>query len=958
MSTNFPNFPNDGQVIFSNYNGYKFNFIKKRWIPFRTDSELIPRLNLNFENGILDPRINFSRTSNATVTRADGTIGYAPMNLLTFSEQFDNAAWVKTASTIAANSTTAPNGTATADKVVDSSANAQHFIESSITSTIPCVLSVYAKASELPIIYLYASGVNKGKYFNLTTGTVGSNYVAAPDSASIEPLGNGWYRCSISVQSVTSPRIGVCKVDNGSVYVGNGTDGLFIWGAQLEIGSTATTYNSTTPKNRLGFSELFDNAAWTKSNSFVQTNLLTYSEAFDNAAWLKGTGGVGSAPVVTANAVIAPNGYQTADTIVLDLNDGTTSADLSWLYQNYSVTTGLVYTFSIYVKANTANDVGKQVRAGGIAYTDIITLTASWQRVTITATALSTGTVSFGFRLRGNEITNDVSMDVWGAQLVQGSVAGDYRRTDAAALPIYYPNHNGVVCAEKLVENTTTGAHQVFTNTYSAPVTGTYTYSIYAKAAEGNRFLSVYPQATTVGWAIFNLTNGTRTVSGGGGLISSSITPVGNGWYRCSVTWTATAGTVFAVCYLTNSSSAPNATYTGDGTSGIYIFGAQLSDSASLDPYVLNAGTAPTAAAYYGPRFDYDPVTLQPKGLLIEEQRSNLALQSENFAVTWTMTGGTISPNQITAPNGTLTGAKLIASSASSAKYLNQAVTTVASTVYSWSAYLKAGEYSTAVIYFISVSSPFENCSATINLATGVITASSGGAGATLTGTSITPAGNGWYRCTLIGTIGAKTNMAVRVYPNTTAAFTGDDVSGVYIWGAQLEAGAFATSYIPTVASQVTRTADVASIDGSNFIGFYNQNEGSVYYQASTEKIAPAGAPVTQAVSISNSTNTDIVLSSLHFDQHLRVFYNGSSLFSLNSGVLLFDSQFNKLAFAIKNNDFAVSSLGRTPVTNNSGTLGGSMIRLKLEPALCGNIKSISYYPIRLSNDVLKGLTA
>jgi hypothetical protein len=314
------------------------------------------------------------------------------------------------------------------------------------------------------------------------------------------------------------------------------------------------------------------------------------------------------------------------------------------------------------------------------------------------------------------------------------------------------------------------------------------------------------------------------------------------------------------------------------------------------------------------------------------------------------MTGGVVSPNQILAPNGTLTGTKLVASSASSAKYLNQAITTVASTVYSWSAYLKAGEYTTAVIYFISVSSPFENCSATINLATGAITASSAGAGATLTGTSITPAGNGWYRCTLIGTIGAKTNMAVRVYPNTTSVFTGDDVSGMYIWGAQLEAGAQATSYIPTAASAVTRAADVAVIQGSNFYSWYNQNEGSVYSNVICSYIV-TGA--NRSISIIGGTDQVTIGSDVtrirDDNVDIGAFYTNTTIDGKRA-----------LAFTI--NQQAASRLGLSVSSSNAGApsnltaayIGASSVGAYLN----GTIKQISYYNTRLPNSTLASLTA
>ena len=266
--------------------------------------------------------VNFSRTSNATVTRADGTIGYAPHNLLTFSEQFDNAAWVKARTTISANAITAPDGTLTADAVYETADTGTHLLlQNGTTAGQAFTVSFYVKGGLGRNWIWLRNIINAGggapgvgsAYFDITNGVVGT--VSAGVTATIIPLSNGWYKCSsTTANTATSTQgwgIGIASADNVDSYTGDITKGIYVWGAQLEIGSTATTYNPTTVKNLLGYSELFDNAAWTKSNSFVQTNLLTYSEAFDNAAWVK------TNVSVTANSLNAPNGYQTAELMFL-----------------------------------------------------------------------------------------------------------------------------------------------------------------------------------------------------------------------------------------------------------------------------------------------------------------------------------------------------------------------------------------------------------------------------------------------------------------------------------------------------------------------------------------------------------------------------------------------------------------------------------------------------------------
>ena len=772
--------------------------------------------------------VNFSRTSNATVTRADGTIGYAPHNLLTFSEQFDNAAWAKTACTITSNTIVAPNGTLTADKLTESTANNIHGVYSTttgITNGAVYTYSAYVKAGEstsFGIVPSFSSGTG-GAFFNLSLGTITSG------TGTITPVGNGWYRCSANI--IASATTLYVYISNGGVFTGDGTSGLFIWGAQLEIGSTATTYNPTTVKNLLGFTEAFDNAAWTKSNSFVQTNLLTYSEAFDNAAWTK------TGASITANNTIAPNGYQTADKIVESALDERHRA-----ISSVAVGAGNV-TGSCYFKAGERNfgflylatdgDTKKYVMVINLT-TGAITNTSSngspiivstnvtsvgngWFRAEITAThASSTVFITAGTSNSATPTYVNVlpsyqgdgasGIYIWGAQLVQGSVAGDYRRTDAAALPVFYPNHNGVVCAEKLVENTANSSHYVGTASTITGQSGTiYTLSFYAKKGERD-WAVVLPffVANSATW--FDLQNGIVGTKQSG-VISASIIPAGNNWYRCSVTTLGTGFTSSPSIACTTSNNTFG--HQGDGTSGIYIFGAQLSDSASLDPYVLNAGAAPSAAAYYGPRFDYDPVTLAPKGLLIEEQRSNLQRYSEFTSAQWdTNSQSTITNASGTAPDGANSLTLITETSGTSQHSVYSGAlnipTVVSGATYTASVYLKAG---TRRYIQFSLGAFANSFGVVVDTTNWTIVGTGNSGTAVYTSSTISNVGNNFYRVTITGTIPSTTGY-FGLSGTTSTSFSGSATSDGnktwYCWGAQLEAGAFATSYIPTAASALS----------------------------------------------------------------------------------------------------------------------------------------------------------
>jgi hypothetical protein len=936
-----------------------------------------------------DDIVNFSRTSNATVTRSDGTIGYAPHNLLTFSEQFDNSFWVKDNTTVTANTTTAPNETSTADTVIENTANGLHRVYSAnVTGLIPntYTFSCYVKANGRTWVALQIGG---STYFNLTgEGSVGSS--TAGSSGTITHIGDGWYRCTTTrtlTGTVVGAEVYLATGNSTAVYTGNGTSGVYIWGAQLEVGASPTTYNPTTVKNLLGFSEAFENAAWTKSNSFVQTNLLTFSEAFDNAAWSKLNS------TISANDTIAPNSYQTADTY----NEGTAN-NAHGLKSSFVPVANTTYTFSVYAKYVNRQYISLSVSAAstGLAYasaifdiqngvvgttgavgtgyavvsSSITSVGNGWYRCIATLTQGSLGASyqayigtsddgSIGnFGLDSYQGTSATVL-FWGAQLVQGSVAGDYRRTDAATLPVFYPNHNGVVCAEKLVENTANNVHEInFANISS--LTGLslpVTISVYAKAGERNfARLALNDQLTGTSYAIFNLTTGASSTTSAGSWanLSASSENVGNGWWR--LRFTATKGTANCVSFIGAASAINTFFYTGDGTSGIYIFGAQLSDSASLDPYVLNAGAAPASAAYYGPRFDYDPVTLEAKGLLIEEQRSNLLLRSEDFTTSWTLNSATITANTVISPDGTQNADKIVEAATISYHGAFQSVTT--SGVLTFSAYFKAAERNYAMLFFDSVGAGraiFDLVNGTVD---SILT------GTRVSSANISPVGNGWYRCSITSVSLASSSYFPAVCAsNGTASYLGDITKGVYVWGAQLEVGAFPTSYIPTAASAVTRTADVAEIRGSNFYSWYNQNEGTLYADSNT--FSSSIATIVASANDNTSNNRIQIGRTNTSNRALRVFVTSNGIeevSNLGAGTTSV-SQFGKVIFGYKVNDFRGAALGTLSAAD---TLGITPIVNRLEigfvfsqgSSFNGHIKQINYYNLRLSDSTLQGLTA
>jgi len=364
--------------------------------------------------------------------------------------------------------------------------------------------------------------------------------------------------------------------------------------------------------------------------------------------------------------------------------------------------------------------------------------------------------------------------------------------------------------------------------------------------------------------------------------------------------------------------------------------------TASLDSRVtitraLNTATAVNASGYVAtvnanlPRFDYDPTTLACKGLLIEEARSNVCIQSADIDnVAWSRAGVGVVGDTVTSPAGTTTGNTVTCSAGSSVhRVISTAGTVTSGASATHSVFVKAGTHSFFQIHDGSTGTFYAN----FNLTTGTVTAVNPVSGAT-----ITPYGNGWYKCTLTLTAGATTSIgAITIIPDGTSlrnpTWAAAGTESIYAWGYQIEVGAFATSYIPTTTTSLTRNADQVVMTGTNFSDWYNTSQGTLMTEASTFSNAATDKFVANINNngfpnriLMNFTATNNFSASLVSNSVSQVSGTNGTAAALNTPI--------KMCFATKLDNFAFSQSGVTPTTDNVGVMPVTVDRLWIGSAV------------------------
>jgi len=377
---------------------------------------------------------------------------------------------------------------------------------------------------------------------------------------------------------------------------------------------------------------------------------------------------------------------------------------------------------------------------------------------------------------------------------------------------------SGVTDAYTLTGNGTLNIHAI-TQAGNSTNGVTYTHSIYAKK-NTNDFIqlvgtgSIYTSSTV--YANFDLNNGVVGLVGAGTI--ATIQNVGNGWYRCTMTATATAtisGSFIYPCLITSATSARGESNTL--STSVFLWGAQLTEGSSALEYF------PTTNRQNVPRIDYSLGGCPT--LLMEPQRTNIVLRSEEFDnVYWTKNTSTVISNNAISPNGTLTADKIFPNSTGSVRgvfAVNYPINT-----YSFSVFAKADGKNFLYFYVVGSTS---NTGVWFNLSNGTI----GTVGAAWTNAEIINVGNGWYRCSAnISLINATNNLYYFISDaNNDINVTANGSDGILLWGAQLEVGAYPTSYIPTTTASVTRNADVITRNNIFTNGFITAAGGTWFVE-------------------------------------------------------------------------------------------------------------------------------
>ena len=365
-----------------------------------------------------------------------------------------------------------------------------------------------------------------------------------------------------------------------------------------------------------------------------------------------------------------------------------------------------------------------------------------------------------------------------------------------ATTATYYDGKTTAITEQNLLlqSNTFSNAAWVATNGIVAsgvtdPLGTTTAFSFTASGATATLYQTLTTTATP-----YTLSFYIQRVTGTGAvnltLDGTTLTPqtITGSWARYSVTATPTAASHTIGIQLAVITDSVNI-FISQLENRSSMTAANITTTAAITNYIPVLMTAPAGV----PRLDYNPVTGQALGLLIEEQRVNLLLYSSTFNnAAWSLTNATLTAAAAIAPDGTQTAFNLVSNTATGLQAIAQTVTKAASALaYTSTVHFKANQYTYS---WLQISDGAGNGAIVyFNLTTGAISTAVAGVGTAFTALSATTPvsiGNGWYRCNITGTSNTATSLVTQFGSSTNGtsnSVVGNGYSGVFIWGAQAE---------------------------------------------------------------------------------------------------------------------------------------------------------------------------
>jgi len=407
-----------------------------------------------------------------------------------------------------------------------------------------------------------------------------------------------------------------------------------------------------------------------------------------------------------------------------------------------------------------------------------------------------------------------------------------------------------------------------------------------------------------------------------------------------------------------------------DFTGGSLDSRVVLTRSANTATYINSSGYV-TAAAQDVARFEYDPTTLAAKGLLIEGEATNIFNQSVGLSASPWFTGANVTRTLSTGGNGpdgsNNTASKLSCSTITSASSLYyNGVSLTSGTTYTMSVFAKADGANFIWIYL-------ERPSGILNGA--FFDLSSNGALGSTTGTivsgsnTITKYPNGWFRITFSHIAAATTTHFPVVLPATTngtgyASILGQTPNGVLVYGAQLEVGSAASSYIPTTTAQVTRNPDLALMTSTNFSSWFTGGTTGTFFVDWHGGVRGITSTVRSVISTSDQTTKHLHLQQVSAAGALKVadFGAAHSVSTANTitsgartkGAFNFDGATSTVNLCLNGGTVATSSAIAFSVAPTWLVLGGTSTDgstlTDLTTVLNGSIRQIKYYPTALTS--------